>query len=350
MLSRLSDEWLAAGHAVRFVVYVRLYEPFYYATDAPVVVIDADGDEVAATDLPPDGGQPAPASFGDHARATLALGRYLRRRTRPEQLVLANHSFTVGPVLRSPARCKFYYIQAYEPEYYATRPGLLSKVKSLYAGLSYRLPIRRIVNTPTYARYLPRLGRDPVVAPGLDLGVYYPGPRRKLREGRIRIGFVSRVEVEKGTRESLEAVERLAAEDSRVDVDVALDNLGRASSLERLTITPITCDEDLAEYYRGLDIVIAPISAQFGAPHYPAWEALACGTPLVTTDVMLCDDRNSWRCAPGSAESIYGVLREVIAADAAVVGAKIEAGLATARRQEWPAVAQRFLDIFAACT
>ena len=335
---------------MRFVVYAGLYEPFYYPTDARVDVIDYRGRDVAPGDVPGEGHRPAPPTFRDHYRATVALARYMRARTGPGDVVLANHSFTVAPALRSPARCKFYYVQAFEPEYYETRAGLLSKVKSRYAALSYRLPIRRIVNTPTYGRYLTRLGGDPVVAPGLDLSVYRPGPRRKLREGRIRVGFVSRVEVEKGTRESLEAVERLAAEDPRVDVDVALDNLGRTSSLERLTITPISCDDDLAEYYRGLDIMIAPISAQFGAPHYPAWEALACGTPLVTTDVMLCDERNSWRCAPGSAQSIYEVLREVIAADAAVVDAKIRDGLVTARGQEWPAVAERFLDIFATCT
>ena len=62
---------------------------------------------------------------------------------------------------------KFYYVQAYEPEFY-TSLGTKAYVLAGLSAVSYWLPIRRIVNAELYFRYK-NLRADTMVPPGIDL-------------------------------------------------------------------------------------------------------------------------------------------------------------------------------------
>lgn len=44
--------------------------------------------------------------------------------------------------------------------------------------------------------------------------------------------------------------------------------------------------------FRSMDIMLAPGSVQLGACCYPVVEAMACGTPVVTTGYLLADNDN----------------------------------------------------------
>ena len=54
------------------------------------------------------------------------------------------------------------------------------------------------------------------------------------------------------------------------------------------------CDSELADYYRSIDILIAPSFLQLGAYHYPVIEALACGTAVITAGYLPGNKYNSW--------------------------------------------------------
>lgn len=70
-------------------------------------------------------------------------------------LILANHSLTTYPVFLSgkSKSIKVYYIQAYEPEYYSLNKGIKNKILQLLSKLSYKLPLKQIVNAEVYLKY-----------------------------------------------------------------------------------------------------------------------------------------------------------------------------------------------------
>ncbi|WP_341479706.1 glycosyltransferase [Clostridium algidicarnis] len=53
-------------------------------------------------------------------------------------------------------------------------------------------------------------------------------------------------------------------------------------------------DDNLADYYRNLDILVAPGHIQLGAIHYPVIEAMACNVPVITTGYYPANDENSF--------------------------------------------------------
>ena len=53
-------------------------------------------------------------------------------------------------------------------------------------------------------------------------------------------------------------------------------------------------DKKLADFYRSLDILVAPGHIQLGAIHYPVIESMACNTPVITTGYYPANDENSF--------------------------------------------------------
>ncbi|MFP3682085.1 hypothetical protein SB725_33900, partial [Pseudomonas sp. SIMBA_041] len=68
-------------------------------------------------------------------------------------VVLANHSFTASPVKKSIIKAKkFYYVQAYEPEYFYHK-NFKDFILKTISRKSYQLGLNIIVNASMYQDY-----------------------------------------------------------------------------------------------------------------------------------------------------------------------------------------------------
>jgi glycosyltransferase involved in cell wall biosynthesis len=307
VLAELANAWTRAGHAVAFLAPDSSAEP-YFPTRAAVLWADGSGNASAVRHAA------APGSARYHLAALL---RGLNRIGKQYDVILANHSLTAWPVAL--ARCgraaKFYYVQAYEPEFYTVRRSAKGYVLAALSALSYHLPIRRIVNAEIYLRYRNLRARE-IIPPGIDLGLFRPPdqPRKAEASDAVVIGCIGRREPEKGTGYVLQAFEHLYRHDKRFRLKVAYGNLPDGWRHEACEVVVPRNDRELAEYYRGLDVLVAPGTIQHGAPHYPVLESWACGVPVVTTGYMGASEETAWmvrnRDPASIGEAVLRLLRD----------------------------------------
>lgn len=304
VLSELSTRWVKAGHRVDFLVPAGSPEP-YFPTIAGVMHADVRG-RIGPGILREE--QRPPLSGW---RNVLSLWRGLLKVGRDYDVVLANHSLTAWPAALAPAGGRrFYYIQAYEAEYFEQSGQPVSR---MLARWSYRLPLVRIVNAPLYREYR-EIRAEHVVPPGIDLGLFHRRPPRDLATAsQIILGCIGRSEPSKGTRFVLEAFALLHAADPRYRLRVAYGNLPEGFAHEAVEIVVPRNDAELADYYRSLDILVAPGTVQHGAPHYPVIEAMASGVPVVTTGYLPADTDNSWIVPNERATGIVDAVRAITA-------------------------------------
>ncbi len=279
------------------------------------------------------------------ARNVASVWNGTRRLVQDYDVVLANHSLTALPIYLASTqlRARFYYIQADEAEYYRDEGA---PVKQALARLSYALPFQQIVNAPIYFDN-PVFDTDVFVPPGVDLANYRPRIHRDFADGApVVVGCIGRHEEAKGTRYVLEAFTQLHAADPRYRLSVAYGNLPEGWSHPAAEVVVPRNDAELADYYRSVDILVAPGTIQHGAPHYPVMEAMACATPVVTTGYMPATPDNCWLVANRDAAAIAAACRAIVA------DPSYDTRVAEARQAmlafDWPTVAARMLAIFAA--
>ncbi|WP_286914064.1 MULTISPECIES: glycosyltransferase [unclassified Pseudomonas] len=268
VLSRLADTFISQGHEVVFFSSHLINQP-YYPTRAKIETYR----------------NPFPYMPGVRGLFNL-LGMLLfvlRNRHRFD-VFLANFYLTVFPVFLGALGTSkaWYYIQAYEPEFYPGRsPGAL--LSRCLAGLTYLLPLRKIVNGGIYRRYK-LLKCESVIEPGIDLDIFVHQPAA-VTEPEIVVGCIGRKLVWKGTREIIEAVGRVRHLTGRnlvlniafelpVGVDLAQHEYARLSQPHG--------DHALAAFYRQAEVFVATGLLQDGAFHYPCLEAMASGCTVIS--------------------------------------------------------------------
>ncbi len=335
VLSNLASEWTKLGHNVNFLV-PETSPPPYFPTDAAIVTSNRSGDvsEYYAE---------------SSARSISALDNLLSLYSGVKKIgenydvILANQSFTPWPIwLARPRKAAlFYYIQAYEPEYYQLEKKWLSW---LVAKLSYKLPFITIVNSGIYVDYkgVRSVG---VVPPGLDFNIYRTKDRPKdLRSAdQIIVGTIGRSEPSKGTIYALEGFAKANQLDGRLKLKVAYGNLPEHWSHQDCSVIIPRNDHELADYYRSLDVLLAPCTTQKGAPHYPVMEAMACGVAVVTTGYIPADYRNSWIVANQSPDSISDAILELSRGNDHID--KVATASKDIESFSWPIVAQSMLKL-----
>ncbi len=337
VLSRLATEWHRAGHVVTIVSPLGTATP-YHPTEADVRWAPLLGRVTAVS-------PGLVARRWQGLRNMVSVWNGTRRLAADYDVVLANHSLTALPIYFAGTRrqARFYYIQADEAEYYR---DMRAPVKQAMARLSYALPFRQIVNAPIYFGH-PAFHTNVFVPPGVDLANFRPRDRRDFADGAsIIVGCIGRNEESKGTRYVLEAFAELHASDPRYRLRVAYGNLPRDWNHPAAEIVVPRNDAELADYYRSLDILVAPGTVQHGAPHYPVMEAMACATPVVTTGYMPATPDNCWLVPNRDAAAIAEACRAIVADPA--YQTRVARGREAMLAFDWPAVAARMLAIFTA--
>lgn len=341
VLSELASAWTKFGHKVKFICPVDS-DP-YYPTQGKIIYVNEFGEEVPKNTLP-----------SNTTRLKLLKSLYfgLKNNSQSNDIVLANHALTSYPVMLMPKanRSKFYYIQAYEPEYYYNYGTLKGFIFSAFVAFTYHFSLHRIVNAPIYLKYK-NLRAKHWVPPGVDRSIFKPpnlliDPPGLNSAHPIKIGCIGRVEPEKGTIYVLKAFEQLVKKYSNVYIRIAaFGPLPENWTHEKLEIVVPKSDQELSDYYRSVDILIAPGTVQHGAPHYPVLEAGACGTIVVTTGYLGASDDTAWLVSNRDPEDIAN----------AIVSALSNPDESRRRRTnflkiiedyEWEKVAVDFISIF----
>ena len=342
VLSELANHWSDAGHAVDFLVDARSGPP-YFPTCAGIRRFDVDGREVSGV-----AERPTFAPRGNQASIWRTLYRGLSLIGASYDVILANHSITTWPVAfaRTGTARKFYYVQAYEPEYYALKPGASAWITGVLARLSYRLPLTQIANAPIYVGHREIRALD-WVPPGMDMTHFHRRPQPPVFDPSrpVVIGTIGRSEPTKGTGDVLAAFEQLVAAGRDVRLSVAFGNLPAGWSHPRAEVVPIQGDAALADWYRSLDVLVAPGTVQLGACHYPVLEAMACGTPVVTTGYLPADAGNAWLVPIRDPAAIAAAVDAVAGLDDERRQAMLDSAWRAVQAFAWPRVAADFLRL-----
>lgn len=336
VLSKLANKWVEAGHKVDFLVPTTSSNP-YFPTTAGVIWTDAFG-RTSVGERPPSAPL-RPSGFLN----VLSLWLGLWKLGRFYDVILANHSFTAWPVAFAPVGgCRFYYIQAYEPEYYDIKGQWLNKLISKF---SYFLGLVPITNAPIYCSYR-EIKSDYWVPPGLDFENFSPRRNDTIcnRPTIITIGCIGRAEKTKGTQYVLEAFEMLHKEDTSYRLKVAYGNLPEGYAHPAVEVVLPKNDLDLAEFYRSIDVLVAPGTVQHGAAHYPVMEAMACGVAVVTTGYLPATAFNSWLVPNKDPNAIKSAILNL--ASNQETAAKINQASVDIASYSWKAVSDQMLRIF----
>jgi glycosyltransferase involved in cell wall biosynthesis len=178
--------------------------------------------------------------------------------------------------------------------------------------------------------------RITVIPNGLDAEVFHPVADSRARDGRpLRVGAMGRLVRQKGFDVLLAALPHVL-EGRRVELAIAGAGDEEASlrtaaaGLPVRFLGPLATPTVVADFLRGLDLFVMP-SRYEGLPN-AVIEALACGVPVVATDV------------PGMAEATAGQARLVTPDDAAGLATAVLEALADNRRPERPPV-PTFLEV-----
>lgn len=304
VLSQLACEWIRTGHEVDFLCPSSSADP-YFPTSAGILWCRPSG-RLSRT-------KPECEQYGGPGNM-LALYSGLLRCAANYDVILANHSLTAWPVAlaRAGRARKAYYVQAYEPELYLARRKPRATVAALLSALSYHLPLLRIVNAPIYCRYRNLRARH-AVPPGLDLTMFRPAQtcRDLAAVDEIVVGCIGRKEAEKGTIYAVRAFETLHARDPRYRLRIAYHVPEGWTHPAAELVLPRN-DAELAEFYRSLDVIVAPATGQHGAPHYPVLEGGASGVPVVTTGYLGATPETAWLVTNRDAQSIVQAIGELV--------------------------------------
>ena len=339
VLSELASRWQALGHDVTFLAHAGGAEP-YFPTTARCIWLNDRGDTVAHASLP----SGRLGGVAGVARMVNALRRGIARHE--ADVVLANHMLTAWATAaaRTSAR-RWYYVQAYETELY--EGGSVSqRVLRLLAAMSYLLPLRRIVNAPMYRRYK-LLRAEHVVPPGLALDRFHAKTVGFPSAGDVvTLGTIGRHEPWKGTADVIAAYRQLRESGVSCRLVVAYGNVDEVTAaLPGVTVTVPRDDDELAAFYRSIDILLVAARLQLQAVHYPVIEAMASGTTVVTTGYYPADDSNAYLARTHDPASIADAVIAALA-NPELRNARAARARRAVQSFDWNIVAESMLDAF----
>jgi phosphatidylinositol alpha-mannosyltransferase len=237
--------------------------------------------------------------------------------------------------------------------YYYGRPLLEPYLAHLHRGIAVSEPAKAFVN-----RYFPDFPLE-VIPNGIDTSLFHPGhaPIRHLRDDKVNILFVGRLEKRKGLGYLLRGYEFMKPRVPNSRLIVVGDGPLRGSvesfisrrRLPDVVMAGYVPDSVLPRYYCSADIFCSPAT---GAESFGIvlLEAMATGLPVVATEIdgymsVLEPGRDSLTVRPkGWAE--LGAALVILARDAELRNRMGAYGIEKAQRYSWEEVAGKVLHVY----
>ena len=237
--------------------------------------------------------------------------------------------------------------------YYYGRPLLQPYLGHLHRGIAVSEPARAFVN-----RYFPDYPLR-VIPNGIDVNFYRPGqaPIRHLRDDKLNILFVGRLEKRKGLGDLLRAYRAMKPRIPRSRLIIVGDGPlhGRVESyiarhrLPDVVMAGFVPDSVKPRYYCSADIFCAPAT---GAESFGIvlLEALASALPVIATEVpgymsVLEPGRDSVTVQPKNWRELAASL-VILARDPELRTRMSEYALQKVRRYSWENVVSEVVDIY----
>ncbi len=336
-LSLLANKWVDLGHEVTFMCHVSSTLP-YYPTTANIYYYDDVGRHCAAPEI----SDSKPPSIYS---GMIFLWRALNKLEQKFDVAIANFFPTAFSLKYSKiAAKKFYYVQAYEPGFF-TGTDRNSRLARSLAKRSYDLGLNIIVNARVYYDYA-NIDSTCLALPPVDFSVFKPKDHPGvIQHNPIKIGMIGRSVGWKGGDYVLQAFEKLcnvSSLDREFSLHVAFGSTELSKQYGAHLEYPNN-DAELSAFYREMDIFVAVPTLQYGAVHYPVVEALASGTPLITTGYYPSTSANCWLVKPHSADSIASAI-ETIVENPSLAVERSERGLVDPKENCVNRVALQFLE------
>ncbi len=237
--------------------------------------------------------------------------------------------------------------------YWLLRRYLEPRARRLDRRIAVSEAARTFVN-----RYFP--GDYEIVPNGIDCGRFRPGivPFAELRDGRINVLFVGRMDPRKGVPYLCRAMPLIARELSGNARFLIVGEKGLRSRLcprpadlhgAKLEWIGRVSPEDLPRYYATADIFCSPATGQesFGIV---LLEAMASGVPIAASDIpgyrtIVRDAREGLLVPPRNPEALARAIVS-LARDVGLRHALGAAGREQALRYDWPVVARRLESVY----
>lgn len=335
VLSQLANYWIKQGHEVSFLSYTKAEDP-YFPTKAEILFYDNKGGLCSSKDYH----HPKPRWGMFTLRASLkkALDKV------DADVILANHCFSALPVRQTSNKAKkFYYVQAYEPEFYYHNT-FKDIIYRHISKRSYNLGLNIIANALMYRNYR-EIKTDMVVFPGLDFNVFKPEEQNKLTSSKVVLGTIGRTEIYKGTNYVVTAFKELRKKlGDRIELHIAFGDKDLECIDGVKVIHPLN-DMQLAKFYRSLTLYICAATVQLQAVHYPVIESMACKIPVITTGYYPARPENSYMIKIHDTESIvHAILLAITNVDDTKL--KAEEAYKTVGQFAWDIVSQNMIKYF----
>ncbi len=229
------------------------------------------------------------------------------------------------------------------------RTGLGTKAHGLLASS------HSIANSAqTRAEFAEHLDAEPdgIVSPGVNLDSFHPDAKPAFEDDAWTMLFVGRFVASKGIFDLLDATADLPDDVhllivGRGDADALRERIESNGLESNVTIEGAVSHDDLPGYYRSADMLCAP-------SHYESFgmvnvEAMACGTPIVTTDVEgiaeYAIDRETAMVVPPNAPSELADAIATLRSSSELQTRLAEQGRATATRYSWEASAASLVEM-----
>ncbi|MBX4189731.1 glycosyltransferase family 4 protein [Candidatus Parcubacteria bacterium] len=262
---------------------------------------------------------------------------------------VATMSYSVYAAYRSPHGVPFQFFMHNEP--LVREEGYYKKVMAE----SYYLPTKKIVNSTWLKHQLKEVYNQEAVGmvfPGLDHKIFYSRDNKKPKNKSQKIKILSLAKYKwwKGTPDALKAIQ--IVRDAGYNIEFILfgnfDPKTLPDEVKHIEFSFVGSkkNDELADLYRESDILIS--SSFFESFPYPQLEAMACGTPVVTTQFgtedYAFDHQNALVIEPKNPEQMAKAIMELID-NPDMYSRFIEEGLKTAQKFTWEKAAQDFAAI-----
>ncbi|WP_312819047.1 glycosyltransferase [Kaistella carnis] len=333
VLSQLANFWTENGHHVVFLSPDDT-KP-YYPTTADILFYDLKGNVTH---------EYLSDNRKKHFLGVLKIRQSLKKAINKldVDIVLATQSLTAGPVAKSKNKArKFYYIQAYEPDFYHDLSFKNRILKRLTVN-SYKLNLFKIVNSEMYKSYR-EIKTDMYVPPGIDLSIFFPA--NKTNSEKIIIGTIGRAEKHKGTQFVIEAFRQLRKQnEGDFELHIAFGDKGQEE--DGIKVLHPHGDTNLAKFYNSIDVYVCAQTIQLKAIHYPILECMACKTSIITTGYFPANDENAFIIPIEDSNAIVEAILTYKNSKKIIIDDKIKNGFKEVQQFDWRIVSEKMIDYF----